>query len=237
MKQYDEQADNDQILKSLDSIQLEESERKEVFTNIMDSIEKKPRKKSVTKWTNNILTAPLIAIFFIGGGYFFINSDMFNQASPSPQDPNINTIETVLEIALTAPDSTLIELSEKLSEANWDSGIPKESADLELYLEEQYKPYFTENGYNQFINSGFVQRLHMAARSEGMKTEVTNMEIVEKEETEGAYDFTVDLSYTLEGGQNKSTLFKGRAYVYEEEKIAALEFEDAGDLNQLIRLK
>ncbi|MFD2924303.1 hypothetical protein [Halobacillus naozhouensis] len=159
-----------------------------------------------------------------------------------PQDENITTIKTVLEHQFTAPDPELIEL---LEDPNNQTIIGKEGdkgasetkpTELDLYLEETYKSYFTRDMYNKFIGT-YALGYHTVSYNNGYQLEVKNIEIKQNDTTNNAYGFTVDVQYQKENNPKMTSEVTGRAHIYEEGKISNIVLSDDDGLLKALKAK
>ncbi|WP_079529260.1 hypothetical protein [Halobacillus hunanensis] len=181
--------------------------------------------------------------FLLSGIFLLIvGCSSSDTSKTTPQDENITTIETVLEHQFTGPDQKLIEL---LDDPNNQTIIGKEGdngssetkpTELDLYLEETYKSYFTEDMYDKFIGS-YALGYHTAAYNNGYQLEVKNIDIKQNDTTENAYDFTVNVQYQKENSQEMTFEVTGRAHIYEEGKISNIDFSDDDGLLEALKTK
>ncbi|UOR14156.1 hypothetical protein [Halobacillus amylolyticus] len=181
--------------------------------------------------------------FLLSGIFLLIvGCSSSDTSKTTSQDENITTIETVLEHQFTGPDQKLIEL---LDDPNNQTIIGKEGdngssetkpTELDLYLEETYKSYFTEDMYDKFIGS-YALGYHTAAYNNGYQLEVKNIDIKQNDTTENAYDFTVNVQYQKENSQEMTFEVTGRAHIYEEGKISNIDFSDDDGLLEALKTK
>ncbi|WP_170840623.1 hypothetical protein [Oceanobacillus limi] len=153
--------------------------------------------------------------------------------SGNSSDENTTMIKTVLTEQLTGPDERFIELVEDPANVTvigegktFDS---QTNTELELYLEETYKSYFTENFYDTFIGL-YAINFQAALFNNNYEMNVESIDTKKNRSIEGAYDFTVHVTYKQKDQEAKDAELSGRAYIYEEGKIADLMFAKDNDL-------
>ncbi|MDP5277098.1 hypothetical protein [Chengkuizengella axinellae] len=133
--------------------------------------------------------------------------------SSETEDENIKVIKSVLQQQFTS-DQELIEILDRFTNT---------STELEDYLDEQYKSYFTENYYYGFIGS-HAMTYQLTAHYENYIISVKSIDIKQNEATEGAYNFTVNVIYKKEGAGEKQAKVMGRAHIYEQGKISHMYY-------------
>ncbi len=185
----------------------------------------------------------LLKTFLLSGIFLLIVGCSSSDASKNkPQDENITTIETVLEHQFTGPDQELIKLLENpnnqtiIGKEGGNGASEAKQTELDLYLEETYKSYFTEDMYNEFIGT-YALGYHTAAYNNGYQLEVRNIDIKQNDTTENAYDFTVNVQYQKENNKKMSSEVTGRAHIYEEGKISNIDFSDDDGLLEALNNK
>ncbi|NQD65037.1 hypothetical protein HP456_03795 [Bacillus haikouensis] len=232
MKQYDEKPEFDETLKSLDSIIMEESDKEEVYSNLMSSVEKKKSKNKVSIWSNHILSAAFIVIFLAGGGYFIADKIMVEQAAP--HDDNIETIETVLKKSFSGPDKELTKILNKKESYIDEDKVQEYQNELFSYYENVYQPYFEENRFQDHVMNNKLTYNELAY-SNGYHLETARIDVKEDEKTKGAYEFTVHVQYKKDENEAGETTVSGRVNIYEKGKINSLRYYDDGGLEKLAK--
>ena len=163
-----------------------------------------------------------------------------NEAEPEETvDKSEQAIRAVIEKEFDGPDEKYKALWEAMAEAQTSD---KYSDDYEAFLEspeyqalmsyteETYAPYFTENGYDNFINEAPA---FMYSTFDGdYKLNTSAIEIAQNENETTLYDFTFQVEYADENGQSSQFNFKGNAIAPEEEKIGNIEYSDGNGLFQ-----
>lgn len=227
---------NEQLKMAMDEIiGIEPLVREEDKTKFLTKVHKKQKTYLVPKL--------LTALLFIGlaGWLLFLalNSGGLQQASPA--DKNIKTIETVLNQMLTGPSKEFSKAVDAWENAVPDtgegvnSGIITSTPDpLRQYTDKYFKPYFTEEGLTDYINTSGLTFL-MQADWYGYVLKVNDLKI-EKLEMEGNYyDFTVTVSYQKTGSDQQNTAeVTGQINVNDEGKIQVFSmFVDGGLLEKM----
>lgn len=155
-----------------------------------------------------------------------------NGAELEAADKSEQAIQAVIEKEFNGPDKKYKELwdaamdaqvSEKYSE---DYEAYLESPEYQAlmdYMEETYAPYFTDNGYDNFIN----QAAFMYATFDGdYQLNTSAIEIAQNEKEPTLYDFTFQVEYTDETGEAEPFNFKGDAIAPEDGKIGRIQYMD-----------
>lgn len=233
MKQYDENKEYDLTLKSLDSITMEESDKKEVYSDLIHSIEKKKGIGRGFNWSIHLLSAAFIMIFLVGGGYLIAEKILWEQAAP--EDENIETIETVLENVFSGPDKELKKILDDQDSYIEEDRVQEYQSDLYSYYENIYQPYFEENTFQGHINTNQLTFTQLAY-FKGYQLKADKINVKEDEKTDGAYNFTVNVHYYK--GDNKEGEIKvsGRVNIYDTGKINTLKYYDNGGLEELVKI-
>ncbi len=172
---------------------------------------------------------------------FVVGCSSSDISEPVHQNENVSTINTVIEHQFTGPDQELIELYNS-PENGTEIGDGKEKSDeelekpteLDLYLKEKYQSHFTENMYSKYIVT-YALDYQLAASMNDYKMEVNSINIEHNEKNEDIYDFTANVLYKKEENEQVIAKVSGRANIYEEGKIAKIQFlDDDGLLEALM---
>ena len=157
-------------------------------------------------------------------------------SSKSEDDPNVQSIKTVLNEALTAPNeqlvNALLDPIEKLQsgEEVTESTILESKNELDTLLKDTYQGYFTEYGYEKFtIRTSIPSNYSLYADGAGYQIMVKNIEVTEDKKNPDRYSFEATLEYTTDEDETKTVVATGRVE-FEEGKIASLDINDDGDL-------
>ncbi|WP_416144105.1 hypothetical protein [Planococcus koreensis] len=148
-------------------------------------------------------------------------------------DKSEQAIRAVIEKEFNGPDEKYEELWDAAMEAQVSD---KYSEDYEAYLEspeyqalmgyteETYASYFTENGYDAFINAAPAFMYSIFDHDYQLKTSA--IEIAQNEKEPTLYDFTFQVEYTDENGETEQFNFKGDAIAPEDGKIGRIQYID-----------
>lgn len=187
-------------------------------------------------------------------GYLFLSQNIGNESDGSTAEPgnnievfpggigeeeesdpgeSVDAIRAVIEEEFNGPDEQYKDLLDAAMEAqisdeyveDYEAYLKSpEHLALMNYMEETYADYFTENGYDNFINatpafmySGFDQNYQLNP---------SDIEITQSENGSTLYDFTFQVEYTDENGESSQFDFEGSAIVPEEGKIGQIEYLD-----------
>lgn len=240
-------------LKQLDQDMVWNEERKvklryQTLANL-DKQESKIRFSKGFKAASSLVLC-MICLF---AGYLFISQNIGNESDGRTAEPGNNTkeipvgieddesghdesaeaIRAVIEEEFNGPDEKYKELLDAAMEAQ----ISEEYMDdyeaylespeylaLMSYMEETYASYFTENGYDNFINA--TPAFMYSGFDQNYKLSPSNIEIVQSENGTTLYDITFQLEYTDENGATSQFDFEGSAIAPEAGKIGQIEYMD-----------
>jgi len=123
-------------------------------------------------------------------------------------DENIQTMEAVLQNALTGPSDELIKLE--------DEGLEK----LVKYEEDLYKEYFAnDTSYLEFVNS-YGSRLMIEPMRNDYQLKVKKFDFEKTDSKEIIYNFTIELQYQKAGSEKSEVeIVTGQANLNEEHKL------------------
>lgn len=171
-------------------------------------------------------------LFLIFASLLIVGCSADGAEAEKTVDKSEQAIRTVIEKEFNGPD----EKYKELWNASMEAQISDEySDDYEAYLEspeyqalmsyteETYAPYFTENGYDAFINtaafmySGFDYDYELST---------STIEVVQSENEKTLYNFTFQVEYMDENGESSQFDFQGNAIAPEEGKIGKIEYLD-----------
>lgn len=184
----------------------------------------KPKKLKIN------ITLPLfLVVFLIITGCS--NSDIRKTES---QDKNIHTLEAVLNNTFNGPDKKLTELlndpdnATKLAEGQKN---PENPTDLDLYLEEKYKKYFTADMYDEYIDKYALN--YQIKDNEFLKLENTN--IKQNETNSNIYHFSSVVEYQKESQKSKSYEVEGEANFTDDGKLTKFKIFTDNELSEKIK--
>ena len=175
----------------------------------------------------------LIVSFLLFGCSTGDNEEGNGAEAKESVDKNEQAIRAVIEEEFNGPDEEYKEVLNAAMEAQVseeymdDYEAYLESPEYQAfmnYMEETYASYFTENGYEHFINStpafmysGFEQEYELTPSA---------IEITQNEAEETLYDISFQVAYTDGNGESSDYHFEGSATVPEEGKIGKIEYLD-----------
>lgn len=179
---------------------------------------------------------------FIGISIFFVGCSQSDTAEEDDiADKNKQAIQAVIETEFNGPDKKYVEL--------WDTATETQTAEMNQeeynawletpeyknymnYMEEAYLPYFTENGYETFINTSAFSYSFSDAE---YKINTSDIEINQSDNEPTLYNFTFTVNYENEDGDANDYNFEGNTLVPQEGKIGKIHFGDKDGLIQTIR--
>lgn len=156
-------------------------------------------------------------------------------------DKNKKSIQAVIEKEFNGPDEKYRELWEAATETQ-TAEMNQEEYEKWLetpayreyiqYMKEAYLPYFTENGYETFINTSAFSYSFSDAE---YTINTSEIEITQSENEPTLYNFTFIVNHENEDGDANEYHFEGNTIVPQEGKIGKIQFTDSDDLIQQIR--
>ena len=139
-----------------------------------------------------------------------------------PEDKNKELIQELLEHELTTPnEKTTVAMNALDAWAEEQKEGGPLSNKYYTYLEDTYRQYFTDSGYDRFIKTGQSLVLHLAADEFSYTTTVTSVDIEQNEKMPTIYDFTTQIVYQKENQDKINGEVTGTVIVREDgiEKI------------------
>lgn len=177
------------------------------------------------------------SVFFFLLGMGLVVAGCSSAGSSNDVSTDEQMIKGLLEQQFTGPDQKLMDLlddPENGTVIGKEESTPEEPTELDLYLEDNYKSYFTESMYETFIGS-YAMDYHNAASTTGYQFKPENIEIEANDTTEGVYDFSVDVWYQKKGSEEKKATVTGRVNVSDEGTITRYLLKDDEGLSMSLR--
>lgn len=186
----------------------------------------------VERFKPSIILFTLLCCLFLAG----CAEDKEQVEAIEKVDQSEQAIRSVIEKEFNAPDEKYKELSDSM----WETGIEygddaegykafTESAEYKAvfnYTEDTYASYFTENGYDNFVNLG--QAFYYTNFAGEYTLSTSDVEINQSENGETLYNFTFQVNFTDKNGETSQFDIKGNAIAPEEGKIGKIDFKDDG---------
>ncbi|KAA0965797.1 hypothetical protein FQ087_05855 [Sporosarcina sp. ANT_H38] len=157
------------------------------------------------------------------------------------EDKNKAAISAVLEKAFTGPDEEYLRLSEELYkqqmvpsyEGYVGTDVAPDTEDINLYVKESYSSYFTELGFNSFVNTTPALGFH--SYPVDYQFSIADIEVVQSDNpiTPKDYDFTAQVEYINADGKTTQFVISGMAICSEEGKIGRITINDGGLLKKI----
>lgn len=150
-------------------------------------------------------------------------------------------IEAVILKEFSGPDEAYREFMNEAMEAQ--SGI-SDQAEFDIYkespvyqkflgyMELTYAPYFTENGYQNFINAAPAFMYHGWEGNYTMS--VSDITFSQNENNRTLYNFSFPVTLTDALGKTEIFEFEGKAIVPNPGKIGSIEFKDRNNLQSVL---
>ncbi|MEH6994789.1 hypothetical protein V7075_19105 [Neobacillus drentensis] len=148
--------------------------------------------------------------FFFFNGKDIVLNTLTSLGANETQDENIQTMEAVLQNALTGPSD---EFKQIINQTEWIEP-------LRQYEESRYKKYFSDDtSYMEFVNSYGAVLMNTPLRN-GYQLKVKNIEYEKIDAKDMVYNFSVELQYQKEGSELwEVETVNGQANLTEEDKI------------------
>jgi len=136
-----------------------------------------------------------------------------------PKDKNIDIVKTVLEHEFNVPNEEVTAILDNLDDFD----------DFNRYAADTFKPYFTDNGYEKFVNTGFALMYHTAAHKSDFQLTTTQIDVKQNEVTPTNYNFTVYMDYVKKDGESRKIEIPGTA-IFREDDIEQITYKGSKDL-------
>ncbi|PPA69673.1 hypothetical protein [Jeotgalibacillus proteolyticus] len=166
-----------------------------------------------------------------------------NNEANEELDKSVEAIEAVIEKEFNAPDEEYRALSEEAMMSVMEAEDEEEYAELREtpvyqeyvnYMEDTYAPYFNENGYDAFINTGFA--FSYSTIEGDFSLSPSDIKIEQSSDSSPAlYSFSFIVNAEGEEGVTGEYQFEGKANVPEEGKIGTIEFRDKDGLQEKLK--
>ncbi|WKA56518.1 hypothetical protein [Planococcus shixiaomingii] len=247
---------DDQLKKLDQDIIWNQKHKANLHTQILSNLNKQKSKTRFFngfKFASSLVLCTIILV----AGYLFLSQTILQEngglttgtGNSTNEDPvslgsdevdvekSRETIKAVIEEEFNGPDEKYKELWEAAMEAQSNAETQEEFDALQEtpvwqdymnYMADTYATYFTENGYDNFLNatpafmySGFDGDYAMTA---------SDIKISQNEHNPKMYQFTFLVEYKNANGEVNPYQFEGEALASEEGKIEKLQFLDKDDL-------
>jgi hypothetical protein len=145
----------------------------------------------------------------------------------------------VLKHQFTGPDKHLVKLMNDPENAtiigeDIETSATKKPTQLDSYLEKQYKQYFTEEMYSQFIGE-YALSYQGLANWNRYEMKINKIDIKKDKDNDSSYYFTANVKYQSEGSSEKDTAIKGKVHFSEECMISKFELLSDGGLSEKMK--
>lgn len=176
MKQFNDQKEFDKVLKSYNSIDVNKSDEKEMYSNIMLGINKLNKRKERSNFIKPILSTIVLLMFLIPGGYLLFNQvilvDDINQMneneSNTTKHKEIEKIaEEVLGVNIIIPEhqkyvigTSAIGFGRDMSNIEELVRGDPNNISVEYFIETDDRMDFTEEMIAEVENMNLVEFIH-----------------------------------------------------------------------------
>ncbi len=110
--------------------------------------------------------------------------------------------------------------------------VQENSKKLVEQLTNDIGQYFTERGFEQFVND-YRNNYQFVAMVKDIEFTISDVKAVKDQNTKDRVDFSATISYTDSDGNTESFLATGRGY-FEGDKIYLLKFDEKGEFESVI---
>lgn len=148
-----------------------------------------------------------------------------------------STIKNVIELMFNCPNEELINLSNKMVDEitnTQETGLSlTEQSQPEFFnkIDELYKSYFTEKGYDTFLRLTFPYRFHIDAYEAGYTLKVNKVTVTPNKKIPTNFSFTAEILYGPKDGEQSKFEVTGSAQLQEEgDKISYIQFFNINEL-------
>ncbi|WP_430481943.1 hypothetical protein [Rossellomorea marisflavi] len=205
---------------SYEPVSMKQGEKEDVYARLVESMEKKGRKKQ--RLVPTLLTALLAALFILAGGNLLLNTVMTDQTASQEGE-----IKEVLERIFTGPDDELESLMEQ-EDRYIEEGNSEEYFDLFLsYYKDLFRPYMSPDTIEQYVNEGKITFPYYA-HSSGCKLKAEKIVVKENETVQGSFTFTVKVVYSRDGDERGTVDLSGDITVNDQGLVESIRFRDKG---------
>ncbi|KON85018.1 hypothetical protein AF331_13575 [Rossellomorea marisflavi] len=205
---------------SYEPVSMKQGEKEDVYARLVESMEKKGRKKQ--RLVPTLLTALLAALFILAGGNLLLNTVMTDQTASQEGE-----IKEVLERIFTGPDDELESLMEQ-EDRYIEEGNSEEYFDLFLsYYKDLFRPYMSPDTIEQYVNEEKITFPYYA-HSSGCKLKAEKIVVKENETVQGSFTFTVKVVYSRDGDERGTVDLSGDITVNDQGLVESIRFRDKG---------
>ncbi|VXC34481.1 conserved hypothetical protein [Bacillus sp. 349Y] len=205
---------------SYEHVSMKPDEKEEVYERLVGSMTGEKSRKN--RWIPTLLTAALVSLFILAGGYALMNSVITNQSASHEED-----VKEVLEKIFTGPDDELKSLMDQ-EDRYIEEGNSEEYFDLFLsYYKDLFRPYMSPDTIEQYVNEGKITFPYYAYSS-GYKLKAEKIVVKENETVQGSFTFTVKVVYSRDGDELGTVDLPGDITVSDQGLIESIRFRDKG---------
>ncbi|MGX1265892.1 hypothetical protein RKD55_003696 [Rossellomorea marisflavi] len=205
---------------SYEHVSMKPDEKEEVYERLVGSM--MGEKSRNNRWIPTLLTAALVSLFILAGGYALMNSVITNQSASHEE-----AVKEVLEKIFTGPDDELKSLMDQ-ENRYIEEGNSEEYFDLFLsYYKDLFRPYMSPVTIEQYVNEGKITFPYYAYSS-GCKLKAEKIVVKENETVQGSFTFTVKVVYSRDGDERGTVDLSGDITVNDQGLVESIRFRDKG---------
>lgn len=142
--------------------------------------------------------------------YFIIISIVFVTIAGCSNNKKEDTISYIIKQIYQAPDSELINLSDKMT--NDENLVKDENLENNEFFENlanRYEDYMTPECYEKIISQRIPYKYHLSMKELGYIMEVLSIDIDKNSNSDNLYDFSVNIRLGPPDNEDNNIIIKG----------------------------
>ncbi|WP_430494338.1 hypothetical protein [Rossellomorea marisflavi] len=203
---------------SYEHVSMKPDEQEDVYERLVESMTGEKSRKN--RWIPALLTAALVTLFILAGGYVVMNTVITNHTASHEEE-----VKEVLEKIFTGPDDELKNLMDQ-ENRYIEEGNSDEYFDLLLsYYKDTYRAYMSSDTIEQYVNETKLS-IQVFTYTDGYHLKAEKIDVKQDKKREESYSFTVDVQYEKEGGKEGNVKVTGDMSVDEQGMISSIRYRD-----------
>lgn len=203
---------------SYEHVSMKPDEKEDVYERLVESMTGEKSRKN--RWIPTLLTAALVTLFILAGGYIVMNTVITNHTASHEEE-----VKEVLEKIFTGPDDELKRLMDQ-ENRYIEEGNSDEYFDLLLsYYKDTYRAYMSPDTIEQYVNETKLS-IQVFTYTDGYHLKAEKIDVKQDKKRKESYSFTVDVQYEKEGGKEGNVKVTGDMSVDEQGMISSIRYQD-----------
>lgn len=203
---------------SYEHVSMKPDEKEDVYERLVESMTEEKSRKN--RWIPTLLTAALVTLFILAGGYIVMNTVITNHTASHEEE-----VKEVLEKIFTGPDDELKRLMDQ-ENRYIEEGNSDEYFDLLLsYYKDTYRAYMSPDTIEQYVNETKLS-IQVFTYTDGYHLKAEKIDVKQDKKRKESYSFTVDVQYEKEGGKEGNVKVTGDMSVDEQGMISSIRYQD-----------